>query len=64
MEDLSKKIILLGLTIVIAGCGVKGRPVPPKNPPPLGRGEPTLKETTKKKTDGGTTVISEESAGR
>ena len=50
MEDLNKKIIFLGLSLLIAGCGVKGKPNPPKNPPPLGRGEPMYKETKKKKT--------------
>lgn len=64
MQDLNKKIIFITCALVISGCGVKGRPVPPKNPPPLGRGEPTFKEATKKKTPPGATAVSEESAGQ
>lgn len=40
-------ILLLG----IYGCGVKGRPLPPLNPAPLGRGEPALKNETQKSTN-------------
>lgn len=61
MEGLSKKILFIGITLVIAGCGVKGRPSPPKTPPPLGRGEPVYKETQKKKTNSqGTSYAGEE----
>lgn len=62
MEDLNKKLIFLGLALCVAGCGVKGRPNPPKNPPSLGRGEPMYKETKKKKTtpSTGTSLSNEE----
>ncbi|MEN0057787.1 MAG: hypothetical protein AAGB31_03040 [Bdellovibrio sp.] len=43
------KIILLSLLLGFTACGVKGRPLPPLNPAPLGRGEPTFKEATQKK---------------
>ena len=34
----------IGLSLVlIAGCGVKGDPVPPGTPAELGRGQPTYK---------------------
>lgn len=29
-------------------CGVKGRPLPPLNPAPIGYGEPDLKKETRK----------------
>jgi len=32
----------------IAGCGVKGDPVPPDKPPELGRGQPTYRKATEK----------------
>jgi len=32
----------------IAGCGVKGDPVPPARPPELGRGQPTYRKATEK----------------
>lgn len=60
MEDLNKKIVLIVLFAFIAGCGVKGRPVPPQTPPPLGRGEPMYKETKKKKTNTGASISGEE----
>lgn len=44
MERLSKCALVLFLSIPL-GCGVKGRPLPPLNPAPIGRGEPALKET-------------------
>ncbi|WP_347358384.1 hypothetical protein [Bdellovibrio sp.] len=46
MEHLNKTILLAVLTLAISGCGVKGRPLPPLNPAPLGRGEPTFKDAT------------------
>ncbi|MGE5086833.1 MAG: lipoprotein [Bacillota bacterium] len=45
---LNKFLFALILTFSLSGCGVKGSPLPPLNPPPLGRGEPTYSETTKK----------------
>ncbi len=64
MEDLNKKICVLVLFAFAAGCGVKGRPVPPQTPPPLGRGEPMYKETKKKNTTSGATVTGEEGLGQ
>ncbi|MFS4458967.1 hypothetical protein [Bdellovibrio sp. HCB2-146] len=49
--DQLNKILILGLVLIIAGCGVKGRPLPPLTPAPLGRGEPTYSEATKKKSN-------------
>lgn len=49
MESLNR-IILLGLLMFsICACGVKSRPLVPKTPPPLGRGEPTQSPDIKKK---------------
>lgn len=33
--------------IGMVGCGVRGDPVPPTQPPTLGRGQPMYKEATK-----------------
>lgn len=30
----------------MVGCGVRGDPVPPSTPPPLGRGAPNYKQAT------------------
>lgn len=52
MEHLNKKILTLLISFSVGGlsaCGVKGRPLPPLNPAPMGRGEPTYKETNQKK---------------
>ncbi|UXR65698.1 hypothetical protein EZJ49_05480 [Bdellovibrio bacteriovorus] len=63
MEHLNKTILLAVLALAISGCGVKGRPLPPLNPAPLGRGEPTFKDATtttptkKKTTASGTEVV-------
>ncbi len=42
----SKSINLIGLTLLllIIGCGVKGDPQPPLEPPYIGRGEPMYDE--------------------
>ncbi len=48
MEHLNKTALILML-LGLLGCGVKGRPLPPLNPAPLGRGEPTYKESAQKK---------------
>lgn len=46
---LANKIILLvlaaGTTFGVMGCGVKGKPQPPLNPAPIGRGEPTYQDS-------------------
>ncbi|MDX9731651.1 MAG: hypothetical protein RBT63_07765 [Bdellovibrionales bacterium] len=37
-------VVVLGL-VVISGCGVKGKPLPPLSPAEIGRGVPTYKGT-------------------
>ena len=32
--------------VLIAACGVKGDPVPPQVPPPIGRGKPSYSKAT------------------
>ena len=39
-------IVSLSALIAIAGCGVKGDPLPPEKPAELGRGRPTYKRAT------------------
>jgi hypothetical protein len=34
------------LIFVLAGCGVKGDPLPPEKPADIGRGRPTYKRAT------------------
>ena len=41
-----RAILILGLSVFVAGCGVKGDPLPPEKPTPLGRGRPTYKRAT------------------
>lgn len=48
MELLNKSLLLILSGAFVAGCGVKGAPLPPLTPPPLGRGEPTYSEATRK----------------
>lgn len=43
------KLLYCFVLLALAGCGVKGRPLPPLNPAPLGRGEPVYSDATKKK---------------
>ncbi|HWU44692.1 MAG TPA: hypothetical protein VN132_14670 [Bdellovibrio sp.] len=49
MELLNKFILYFIVIITFAGCGVKGVPLPPLTPAPIGRGEPTYSEATKTK---------------
>lgn len=44
MEPLNKILLIAMLALAVSACGVKGRPLPPLNPAPLGRGEPTFKD--------------------
>lgn len=44
MDQLNKILPVLLLALCVSACGVKGRPLPPLNPAPLGRGEPTFKD--------------------
>ena len=37
-------IVNLVLTVMLSGCGVKGDPLQPLKPTPLGRGRPTYKK--------------------
>lgn len=43
-----KKLTLILLGLLMMGCGVRGRPMPPESPPPIGRGEPSFKRATEK----------------
>jgi hypothetical protein len=40
-----KTLLTLCLFAMLAGCGVKGKPLPPQRPPEIGRGAPTYKRT-------------------
>lgn len=46
------KLSFLVCALALVGCGVKGRPLPPLNPAPLGRGEPTFKDATQSHPNG------------
>lgn len=48
MERLNNITFILMLVFSL-GCGVKGHPLPPLNPAPIGRGEPTFQEKNIKK---------------
>lgn len=41
-----KNLLLFVSAILLSGCGVKGDPLPPEKPTPLGRGRPTYKRAT------------------
>lgn len=49
MDRLNKITFILIFFLGLLGCGVKGGPLPPLNPAPLGRGESAFKEATSKK---------------
>gem|GEM_PF-6406961 len=38
-------LLIFCLFAMLAGCGVKGKPLPPQRPPEIGRGAPTYKRT-------------------
>lgn len=42
-----KWLSLLVFALFVAGCGVKGDPMPPEKPAELGRGRPTYKRAMK-----------------
>ncbi|HEX7674405.1 MAG TPA: hypothetical protein VF412_09545 [Bdellovibrio sp.] len=48
MELPNKITLVLLASLLPLGCGVKGLPLPPLTPPPIGRGEPTYSEATQK----------------
>ena len=51
MELMNKAAFIILLIFGITACGVKGRPLPPQDPPPIGNGEPTyLNKKDDKKT--------------
>jgi hypothetical protein len=39
-------LILSAVSTALFGCGIKGKPLPPLNPPVLGRGEPHFSKAT------------------
>jgi len=41
-------LLLLLVGVCILGCGVKGDPLPPENPPVIGRGYPTFRKATER----------------
>ena len=41
-----KKIASCSFACVLAGCGVKGDPLPPEKPTELGRGRPTYRRAS------------------
>ena len=41
------KLLISLFVLITTGCGVRGDPVPPEQPPVLGRGQPTYREATK-----------------
>lgn len=49
MDRLNKITFLFLIFWGLVGCGVKGAPLPPLNPAPLGRGEPILRNAQQKK---------------
>lgn len=41
-----KTILFFSGLIFLTACGVKGDPVPPQAPPPIGRGKPSYSKAT------------------
>ncbi len=46
VNSIALGIFHLGFIFIILGCGVKGDPLPPERPAPLGRGSPSYREAT------------------
>ncbi|MGZ3773731.1 MAG: hypothetical protein ACXVCY_06825 [Pseudobdellovibrionaceae bacterium] len=63
MGRLNKIILIFCFFLNIAGCGVKGAPLPPLNPAPLGHGEPVSKEIILNKTSKKSNVQKQDSEG-
>lgn len=40
MDPMNKAILVSAIVFLITACGVKGKPLPPLEPPPIGTGEP------------------------
>lgn len=52
MEPMNKYIFASLIVFVVTACGVKGKPLPPLEPAPIGKGEPsTLNKKDEKKTN-------------
>ncbi|XGC80908.1 lipoprotein [Bdellovibrio bacteriovorus] len=49
MERLNNIFLAMLVAFGLSACGVKGKPLPPLNPAPIGHGKPVLKETEQKK---------------
>jgi hypothetical protein len=43
---MTKIFIVIALALEIAGCGVRGDPIPPGTPAELGRGKPSYKRAS------------------
>lgn len=41
MELMNKVLLAIVITLGFTACGVKGKPLPPLEPPSIGTGEPT-----------------------
>ena len=46
LEAILKVICIFFILICLVGCGVKGDPLPPEQPPRLGRGYPTYSKAS------------------
>lgn len=44
-------VLAVNISFGIVGCGVKGKPQPPLNPAPIGRGEPTYQDSKESSQD-------------
>ncbi|UOF00356.1 lipoprotein [Bdellovibrio reynosensis] len=49
MERLNNIFLAMVVVFGLSACGVKGKPLPPLNPAPIGHGKPILKEAEQKK---------------
>jgi hypothetical protein len=45
LNSFLRVVINMALLAISAGCGVKGKPLPPLEPPVIGRGAPSYKRT-------------------
>lgn len=49
MERLNNIFLAMTVAFGLSACGVKGKPLPPLNPAPIGQGKPVFKEAEQKK---------------